>query len=87
MEDEERNAKCNTNNMTMDTFCHQSLVTTNTQGEIANMTNERRIYLEIMAETIKGFNGYDSTGRKHCRYYPHIDYPSSDWFWTLGLPN
>ena len=31
-EDEERNAKCNAINVTMDTFCHQYPVTTNTQG-------------------------------------------------------
>ena len=41
----------------MDNFCRQSPVTTNTQGEIANVTNERRIYLDILAETIKLFNG------------------------------
>ena len=41
----------------MDTFCHESLITTNTQGEIANVTNERRISSDIMAEAIRGFNG------------------------------
>ena len=52
-EEEERNA----NNVTMDTFCHQSPVTTNTRGEISNVKNERQISLDILAETIKGFNG------------------------------
>ena len=56
-EEEERDAELNSNNVTMDTFFHQSPVTTNTQGEITNMTNERRISLEILAETIKGYNG------------------------------
>ena len=36
-EDEERDAKCNANNVTMDTLFHQSPVTTNTQGDIANV--------------------------------------------------
>ena len=41
----------------MDTFCHQAPCTTNTQGENTNVINKRRISSEIMAETIKGFNG------------------------------
>ena len=41
----------------MDTFCHQSPITTNTQGEIINLKNERQISSNIMAETIKVFNG------------------------------
>ena len=41
----------------MDTFFHQSPVTTNTQEEIANLTNERQISSYILTETIKGFNG------------------------------
>ena len=56
-EEEERDAKRNTNNVTMDTFFHHSPATTNTQRYIANGTNERRISSSIMAETIKGFNG------------------------------
>ena len=48
---EERDAKCNSNNVNMDTFC-QSPVTTNTQIKIVNMTNERRISSYILAETI-----------------------------------
>ena len=32
-------------------------ITTNTQGEISNVTNEKRISSEILTETIKGFNG------------------------------
>ena len=51
-EEEERNAKHNANNVTIDTFCH-SLVSINTQRNIANVTNERRISSEILAETIK----------------------------------
>ena len=42
MEEEELDSGHNANNVTMDTSCHQSPVTTNTQGEIANVTNERR---------------------------------------------
>ena len=34
---------------------YQTHVTTNTQGEIATVTNERPISSEILAETIKGF--------------------------------
>ena len=56
-EEEERDAERNSNNVTMDHLCHQYPVTTNTQGEIANVKNERRIYLGILAESIKGFNG------------------------------
>ena len=56
-EDEERDAKRNKNNVTMDTSCHQQPVTISTQGEITNVTNERQISLEIMVKTIKGFNG------------------------------
>ena len=41
----------------MDTFW-KSPVTTNTQRTIANVTNERRISLDIMAETIKVFKGF-----------------------------
>ena len=51
-EEEERDAKNNANNVTTDNFC-QSLVTTNTQENIANIPNERQIYLDILAETIK----------------------------------
>ena len=48
---EERDAKRNSNNVTMDTFC-QSPVTTDTQIKIVNMTNERRISSYILAERI-----------------------------------
>ena len=41
----------------MDSFCDQSPATTNTQGEIVNVKNERQISSEILTETIKGFNG------------------------------
>ena len=54
--EEEHDAECNANNVTVDNFCHQFPFTTNTQGEIENLTNERRIYLDILAETIKGFS-------------------------------
>ena len=44
MEEEERKAECNVNNVTMDTFYLQSTVTNNAQGEIANMTNGRKCF-------------------------------------------
>ena len=55
-EEEELDAKRNSNNVTINTFC-QSPVMTNTQGKIANVPNERQIYSGIQAETLKGFNG------------------------------
>ena len=55
-EAEEYNIILDANNLTMDTFC-QSPAMTNTQGEIANVTNERRISSDVLAEKIKGFNG------------------------------
>ena len=42
-EEEERNAEHNANNVTMDTFYHQSPITANTQGEISNVKNDRQI--------------------------------------------
>ena len=57
MEEEERDAKCKANNITMDTFFYKSPVTTNTQGEIANVTKERHISSDILPEMINGFNG------------------------------
>ena len=51
-EEEELDAKRNVNNVTMDHLFHWSSVTTNTKGEIKNVTNERQISLDIMAETI-----------------------------------
>ena len=56
-EEEECESKSNVNNVTMDTFCHQSPALTNTQGEIANVTDEKRISSNILAEAIKGFIG------------------------------
>ena len=56
MEDQERDAKRNANNITVDNFS-QSPVTTNTQGRIANVTNERQISSDILADTIKVFKG------------------------------
>ena len=55
-EEEEYNIISDTNNVIMDTF-YQSPVTTNTQGSIENVPNERQIYFEILAEKIKGFKG------------------------------
>ena len=40
----------------MDNLFHQSPVTTNTQEEISNVTNERQISSDSLAEMIKGFN-------------------------------
>ena len=67
----------------MDTFC-QYPVTTNTQGNIANVTNERRISSNILAETIKGFKllTLDSTINDSEYYNSEEDgaerYPKSD---------
>ena len=55
-EEEEQDVKHNANNVTMDNFS-QSPVTTNTQGKITNVPNERRIYSDILEETIKLFKG------------------------------
>ena len=52
-EEEEGDTKRDTNNMTMDTLFCQSPVTTNTQRKDANVANERQIYSNIPAETIK----------------------------------
>ena len=55
--------------MTMDTFC-QSHSTTNTQGEIKNVTNERSISLDILEETIKVLNGLTIQSTiNHSTYY------------------
>ena len=53
---EERDAKCNANNVTLDTFS-RSPFTTNTKVKITNVPNQRQIPLDILAETIKGFKG------------------------------
>ena len=52
MEEEEKCAKLNVNNVTTDTL-FQSPVTINAQKKDANVTNERRIASGILAETIK----------------------------------
>ena len=57
-EEEELDAKRNVNNVTMDNLFHWSSATTNTKGEIKNVTNERQISSDIMAETINWFNGF-----------------------------
>ena len=54
IEEEERDAGRNTNNVTMDTFS-QPPVPINTQRKIANVPNERQIASKIMSETIKRF--------------------------------
>ena len=55
-EEEERDAKRSSNNLNMDTFFNHSPVTSNKQRKNANKTNERRIYSNILAETLKVFN-------------------------------
>ena len=63
----------------MDTFC-QPPVTTNTQGNIANVPNERRISSNILAEMIKGFKGLtlQSTINDSVYYHSEEDDPESD---------
>ena len=56
-EEEERCAERNANNVTMDTLFNKSPIKINTQRKNANMTNERQISSNILAETIKEFNG------------------------------
>ena len=51
-EENEKYAKQNINNVTMDTL-FQSPVTSNTQRKDGNVTNDRQIALDIHAETIK----------------------------------
>ena len=53
MEEEERDAKRNANNVTMDTVLNQYPLTINTQRKDANVKNERQISSNILAETIK----------------------------------
>ena len=55
MDEEGRDAKQNANNVTTDTFI-QSSVTTNTPREKTDVPHERRIYLDSLTETLKGFN-------------------------------
>ena len=64
----------------MDTFCHQSPVTTNTQGEIANVTNDRRSSSDILVEMIKGFNIFtiQSTINDSAYYHSEEDDAESD---------
>ena len=57
MEEEECNAEHDANNVTMDTFC-KSPVTFNTQSKNSKVANERRVSSDILAETIKGFEGF-----------------------------
>ena len=51
-EEEEKDAKLNVNNVTMDTL-FQYPATINTQSKYANVTNERQINSDIHAETTK----------------------------------
>ena len=78
-EEEESDAKCNANNVTIDSFC-QSPVMTNTQGNIENVPNERQISPEILAETIKGFKvlTLQSTINNSSFYRSEEDYTESD---------
>ena len=55
-EEEERDAKRNSNNVTMDTFI-QSPVMTNMLINIPNVPIERRTSSDILEETIKGLKG------------------------------
>ena len=63
----------------MDTFC-QSPVTTNTQGNILNVLNGRRISSNILAEMIKVFKGLTlySTINNSAYYHPEEDDAESD---------
>ena len=71
-EEEEREAKRNANNVTIDIFC-QSPVTKNTQGKIANVPNERRIYLGILEERIKGFKELTLDSKINYSVYYHSE--------------
>ena len=53
MEEGKCDAKRNANNVTMNTFYDRSPVTINTQRKNSNVTNERHIPLNILAEKIK----------------------------------
>ena len=63
----------------MNTLC-QSPVTTNTQGNISNLPNERQISSNIMVETIKVFKGLtlQSTIDYSAYYHSEEDDKESD---------
>ena len=63
----------------MDNFC-LSPVTTNIQGKIANVPNERQISSNIMEETIKGFKvlTLDSTINDSAYYHLEEDDAEND---------
>ena len=63
----------------MDNFC-QSPVTTNIQGKVENVQNERRISSDILAETMKGFKGLtlDSTINDSAYYHSEEGDAESD---------
>ena len=71
-EEEERDEERNANNVTMDTFI-QSPATTNTPRNIANVPNERRISLDILAETIKVFKRLTLQSTINDSEYYHSD--------------
>ena len=74
-EEEERN----TNNVTMDTFIHPP-VTTNAPREKADVANEKRISLDCLTETIKGFNRLtlQSTINDYANDHSNKNVPESD---------
>ena len=78
--EEERDSRRIANNVTMDTFFNQPPVTINTQRKNANMKNERRIYSNILAEKIKGFNGLtiQSTINNSAYYDSEVDDAKND---------
>ena len=78
-EEEERNAQNNANNVTMDTFC-QSPITINTQRKNEKVSNERLISSDILAETIKGFQGLmiQSTIKDYSYYNSEENVAESD---------
>ena len=56
MEEEERYNERNANNVNIGTFFRQPPIKNDKQEEIANMTSERRISLDILSEMMYGFN-------------------------------
>ena len=72
MEEEERDAKHNVNNVTMDTF-YKSPFIINTKGNIANISNESQISSKILAEIIKGFKGFTLQSKIYNSLYYHSE--------------
>ena len=71
-EELEHDAKLNANNVTIDHFS-QPPSTTNTQGKIAKVPNERQITSDILAETINGFKGLTLQSRINDSKYYHSE--------------